>query len=74
MFKIEGFKKIIDKNYEENRDNDKIKIIAVVLHLFRKQGETRCEIFDGSIRDWRPFENPRISESKIRELLKSQLE
>jgi len=74
MLKIEGFKKIIDKNYKENRDNDKIKIIAVVLHLFRKQGETRCEIFDGSIRDWRPFENPRTSESKIKELLKSQLE
>lgn len=69
------FKKVISETSKQNNDKNKIKIIALVLNLFKKQGEPVCEIFDkNNPKEWKPYE--KIDDRKleeIRKILYSQL-
>lgn len=52
-----------------------IRIIAILIYLFRKKSETRCEIFNKKLNQWEPFYEEDIHEErKIEELLESQLQ
>lgn len=71
----QSFKDMVSRSINKRKSN-KVKIIAVLISLFRKQEGNwpQCKIFDESISGWKHFENPRTSKLEIKGLLKSQLE
>ena len=76
MEKIDKFKKMIKDNFKKYKGNN-LKIIAIVLYLFREKKEHRCEIFDKHKKEedmWTGFYEEDIQDGEtIEGLLESQL-
>ena len=66
---LDEFKNIIVK--ANDRVNSNIKIIAIILNIFKKDGEFYCEVFDDRDNTWINFNRRDIE--KIREIIKFQL-
>lgn len=72
-----NFKRIIlEKTFEKSKTQN-VKIVALIINLFRKTGEVRCEIFNKSNKEnpWEEYYDKDIQDGKkIEKLLNSQLQ